>query len=435
MNNNTFKILTLGCKVNQYESEAIRELFLKNGFREIDNGKCAGLYIINSCTVTQKSDSEGLRLLRHLSQKNPRAKIIFTGCFVEDKMNVEHLRNLCLSNLVIAKNSMKPGLADLILDKTDGVKESLILDLKISDFKNHSRAFLKVQDGCNNRCSYCKVPFVRGPSRSRESCQIKEEFSGLLEKGFKEIVICGVCLGDFGKDLSLKIGLTDLLEDLEGIKADFRIRLSSIEASDVTPRLIDHMSASGKLCPHLHIPFQSGDDEMLLAMHRKFKNTDYLKLLDRIRKKIPQVAITSDIIVGFPGEEASHFKNTLDFIKKALPCRLHIFPYSPRPGTLSFLKTNRPSSRVVKERMKELAALAREISYNYRKRFLNKEVIVLTEGTCDKKTGLSNGYSECYIKVFFKGNDGLKNNLVPVWIKEVSVDSTKGQMRPGFMER
>jgi len=426
---NTFQILTFGCKVNQYESQAISELFLREGFRQIDNGLSADIYVLNTCTVTQKTDEECLRLTRQLIRRNPQSKIIVTGCFIQDDRNIEKVKNLSWSNLIIAKNSEKSRLPHIVLGKDEQSRASCERDLYISDFFNHSRAFLKIQDGCSNSCSYCKIPLVRGASRSRDPGLILDEAKRLIDKGFKEIVLCGICLGAFGKDLIPKIELTDLIEDLENINADFRIRLSSIEATDVTPRLIEKMGSSKKICRHLHIPFQSGDDKTLSLMNRKLKSDDYKRLIEFIRKKIPDIAITSDIMVGFTGEEKESFQNTLNFVNQISPSRLHIFPYSPRPGTASFSFPNRPTEKVVKERMGTLSLLAREFSYNYRKIFINKTVRVLVESRLDKKTGQLSGYSDNYIRVVFKAKFELKNCLVPVRIEDVTIDYTKGQMQ------
>lgn len=426
---NTFQILTFGCKVNQYESQAISELFLKEGFKQIDNGLSADIYVLNTCTVTQKTDEECLRLARQLIRRNPRSKIIVTGCFVQDDKNIEELKNLSRSNLIIAKNSEKSRLPHIVLGKDEQSKASCERDFNISDFFNHSRAFLKIQDGCSNSCSYCKIPLVRGASRSRDPGLILDEAKRLIDKGFKEIVLCGICLGAFGRDLIPEIELTDLIEDLENINADFRIRLSSIEATDVTPRLIINVGRSEKICRHLHIPFQSGDDKILSLMNRKLKSDDYKRLIEFIRKKIPDIAITSDIMIGFPGEEDKNFKNTLDFLIQIQPSRLHIFPYSPRPGTASFSFPDRPSEKIVKERMHTLGMQAKILSFNYRQMFINKIVRILAESRLDKKTGLFMGYSDNYIRVVFDGKDELKNCLVPVRIEDVTIDYTKGQMK------
>ena len=302
----TIKFYTLGCKVNQYDTQSIREQFLKNGYQEIDNGKTADTYFINTCTVTAIADRKAKNIIRHCVKENPKARIIVTGCLVEkDALSLSDIKGI---DFLISKRFFREG---------------------ISNFCGHTRAFLKIQDGCNNSCAYCKVPLVRGVSRSRPLLEIIKEAKKLVQNGFQEIVLSGICLGAFGKDLKEAISLVDAIEGLENIEGLLRIRLSSLEAVDVSDRLIQQMAESQKLCWHLHIPIQSGDDEILKKMQRSYKRKDYLELINKIKKHIPQVALTTDVLVGFPGEAEENFQNTLNLIKEILPLKVHIFPYSP----------------------------------------------------------------------------------------------------------
>lgn len=396
----TFKIYTLGCKVNQYESQGIRETLSKNNLVESINNK-ADVCVINTCTVTGEADKKSLYFIKRAFRENPKAKIIATGCLVEnDKDKVLAINK----NILIVKNK----------DKNIG----------ISDFKGHDRAFLKIQDGCQNYCSYCKVPFVRPKLVSRPLEAVQEEAKRLAGKGFKEIVLTGICLGAYGQDLSPKLELADSLESLEKIKGMPRIRLSSIEAKDINKRLIRKIKDSPLVCKHLHLPLQSGDDEILKKMNRLFSIKNFLKLTDNLKKKIPQISITTDIIVGFPGEGEDNFKNTIEALNKFKPLRTHIFSYSDRPGTKAFNFYPKVRSQIIKRRFLELKELADELSFEYRKKFLNKKVEVLVEQDLDRASGLQTGYSDNYIKVLINSKENLKGQLVNVKIARVTKENT-----------
>ncbi|MDD5568361.1 MAG: MiaB/RimO family radical SAM methylthiotransferase, partial [Candidatus Omnitrophica bacterium] len=310
----TVKFHTLGCKVNQYDTQSIRERFLGRGFKEARGSRKPDFYLINTCTVTAAADQKSRGIIRRCINENPKAKVIVTGCMV--KNDSSELSGIKGVELIISKSFFSDG---------------------ISDFSSHTRAFLKIQDGCDNFCSYCKVPLVRGRSRSRLLEDIVEEAGILVKKGFKEIVLTGICLGSYGKDLSMEtskgLNLVAVIEELEKIEGLLRIRLSSIEAGDVTDALIDKLAESNKLCRHLHIPIQSGDDQILRKMRRKYSRKFYINLIKKIKARIPQVAITTDCLVGFPGESEKHFKNTLDLVNRIVPLRVHIFPYSAIKGT------------------------------------------------------------------------------------------------------
>jgi threonylcarbamoyladenosine tRNA methylthiotransferase MtaB len=397
----TVKFLTLGCKVNQYDTQSIRERFLERGFREERGRVKSDFYLINTCTVTASADQKSRGMIRRCINENPKAKVIVTGCMVrKDKSKLAEIKGV---SLIIGKSFFSEG---------------------ISDFCSHTRAFLKIQDGCDNFCAYCKVPLARGSSRSRPLNEVAEEARRLAGNGFKEIVLTGICLGAYGRDLSPKTSLAEVISTLEKIDGIIRIRLSSIEAGDVTAALIDKMSASKKLCPHLHIPIQSGDDEILKKMRRSYSRSFYLKLIRRIRNKIPHLAITTDCLIGFPGEEEKHFRNTLDLVKKILPLKVHIFPYSAREGTLAYSKQplNIPAF-AVKERIAILKKAAGSSAKAYKERFLRKKLPVLFEARPKEAKGYWEGYSDNYIKVLYKSKNNLKNKVVSVRLKELSGDA------------
>jgi threonylcarbamoyladenosine tRNA methylthiotransferase MtaB len=388
----TIKFYTLGCKVNQYDTQSIRERFIKAGFKEIFNGHKADFYLINTCTVTHKADKDSRYYIHKARKLNPRARIIVTGCMAQRTQ----------------AGALRLEGADYIISKRffpDGIR----------GFSGHTRAFLKVQDGCDNFCSYCIVPLVRGSSRSRAFLQVIREAKALVKNGFKEIVLTGICLGAYGKDLKPGRNLVDIIEELEKIDGLLRIRLSSIEAGDVTDELINKMNASKKLCRHLHIPMQSGDDGILKKMNRKYTKADYIKLIKKLKDRIPGIAITTDVLVGFPGESEENFQNTLNLIKEISPLKVHIFPYSKREGTSAACNFDNPVAQaIVKNRVLELQSLAEACAGQYKKKFLHKKMPVLIESRLMESPEYWQGLTDNYIKVLVKSNQDLTNQVVAV---------------------
>lgn len=400
----TFTIKTLGCKVNQYESQAIRERFTSSGFLESDNGN-AKVCVINTCTVTETADRKSLREIRSAINKNPDAKIIVTGCMVaKDKDKILKIAGI---DCLIEKQAFSP--------------------FKISGFAGHNRAFLKIQDGCNNFCSYCKVPLVRGASVSKPIEEVIFEAKQLIGAGFKEIVLSGICLGAYGIDLQKRSLLVELLEMLEKIEGFFRIRLSSIEPNFIDDKLISKIAASGRVCPHLHIPLQSGSDKILGKMNRRYTYGQFIRLVGHIRKKLPDFSLTTDILVGFPGEQEKDFKNTIEAIKEIQPARAHIFPYSRRKHTAAYNFRGHIPQAIILQRLNVLKEIVGETGFEYRKRFLGKRLYVLIENELDKKSKLLKGYSENYILVLLEDKrKDLKNKIVPVKITDVTPDYSRG---------
>lgn len=402
----TIKFYTLGCKVNQYETQSIRERFIKIGFKELLDGQPADVYMINTCTVTHRADSDSRKFIHKAKRENPNAKVIVTGCLVE--RDSAHLSNLKEIDFIISKRFFAEG---------------------ISDFCGHTRAFLKVQDGCNNSCSYCKVPLARGRSRSRPLDEIVNEAELLVRGGFKEIVLSGICLGAYGKDAKEKIALIDVIEALEKIDGLWRIRLSSIEAGDVSEALMHKMRQAKKVCRHLHIPIQSGDDGILEKMNRRYCRNDYLGLIRKLKNLIPEIAITTDVLVGFPGEDEANFQNTIDLLREIMPLKVHIFPYSERPGT--YAAENFPQKLpplTVKERILRLEDIAHNCALTFKKKFLNKEMDVLVEARFKKDAKFWQGYTDNYIKVLIKSEESLKNKVVPLRLKEIINNTVLGEM-------
>jgi threonylcarbamoyladenosine tRNA methylthiotransferase MtaB len=409
----TVKFYTLGCKANQYDTQNIRERLLEAGLREVKDCRRADIYIINTCTVTHKADRESLYYIHRAYHENPKAKIIVTGCLVElDSRKIKEQDGLSLIVSNRAKNTIANRIAGEPLSKNKG----------ISFFEGHTRAFLKIQDGCNNFCSYCKVGLVRGKSRSKPVNEIIDEAKRLVQNGYKEIVLTGICLGSYGRDLKPEINLVRVIDELEKIDGLFRLRLSSIEGCDVSGDLIKRLSSGKKLCRHLHIPIQSGDDKILRRMNRKYLRRDYSGLFRRIKSAVPGIAITTDVLVGFPGENEHGFRNTVFLIRKILPLRVHIFPYSPREYTPAYNFPDKVSSEVVKRRILRLKEIARESAYSYQKKFLGKKVEVLIEDKFKENPVFWQGYTDNYIKVLVKSEKNLGNQIIPLKIKKIVGD-------------
>ncbi|MDD5258395.1 MAG: MiaB/RimO family radical SAM methylthiotransferase [bacterium] len=395
----TFKIYTLGCKINQYDSQVIREDYQRRGYVEITAAGPADLYIINTCTVTASADKKSRHYIHYAHRENPHAEIVVTGCYAR------------LDARVLAKI---PGVT-----KVTPIKPALPA---ISGFQDHARPFLKIQDGCNNSCSYCKVHIVRGRSRSKPLANVIAEAKQLAGRGFREIVLCGVCLGLYGQDLKPKTGLLQVIKALEKIKGLERIRLSSLEAWDLTNALIDQMARSGKLCRHLHIPIQSGADSVLRRMNRRASFKLYSDLLKTAQKKVPGIGISTDIMVGFPGETNEDFKTTVKLLKAVKPMRIHIFPYSRRTGTAAASFQDPVPANIIIERFNKMKALARAGEIAFMKRFINKIMPVLFEDRVKEAPGFWEGHTDNYLKIRVRSTQNLKNQLIRVKLRKIQDD-------------
>jgi len=419
----TIKFLTLGCKVNQYDTQLMREACLSYNLKEVNSRHKADYYVINTCTVTSRSDSESLNLLRRVMRENPWAKVLVTGCLV--KMDSQRIRQV-KKDVILVENSRKPKLAEILFKERLRPQVKDLANQGISYFAGHTRAFLKVQDGCNYACSYCKVPLVRGSLQSRPLEAVLSEAKRLIANGYKEIVLTGICLGSYGRDFRPKKSLLELIHallELDGLK---RLRLSSIEPQDVSDELIQLMADCPKLCPHLHIPLQSADPKILKMMRRRYTAQEYLNLILRLKRKIPGLAITTDCLVGFPGETKENFFHTVKMIKRIQPLKTHIFPYSPRPGTYAFKNfKNLIPAKELKERVSFLSSVAQQASFNYRKKFLGAKKVVLFE---EEINGVWFGFTDNYIKVRLKAKRDLKGKLARVLLTAIEGEQMAGRL-------
>ena len=422
-------LATLGCKVNQAEAEELRQELEARGYLVTGATEKAQVYVINTCTVTEKTDKESRRLIRKAHRQNPGAKVVVTGCYAE--LDQDEISASPCAPLIV-RNEDKDRIADIIDSKiilSRRAKAKGYGELAISDFKARSKAFLKIQDGCNNFCSYCKVPLVRGRSRSRAEKAIIAEFERLVKKGFREIILTGICLGAWGEELAPKRDLADLIKKLTAIKGDFRIRLSSIEPKYVDNELLEVIKNSSKLCRHLHMPLQSGDDKILRMMNRPYTFREYAGIVQNARRKVPGIAITTDILIGFPSESDRNFRNTLKLVEKVKPSRIHIFPYSRREETVAATLTGEVPKDLVAKRMKVMKTLAERYSYEYRKKFIGKRAKVLVESERDRHTRLLKGYDDRYINIIIKGVDPKDeerciSQIVTVRIQKVDKNQT-----------
>ncbi len=396
----TFKIKTLGCKVNQYETQLIREKLISAGCKEVADQESASLCVVNTCTVTAKADKESREALRRFIRENPNADIAAVGCYVEKDSDAIISID---SRIKVFNNSEKLNIP--YLRQRFKKTSSNIANNGISDFRGHTKAFIKVQDGCNNFCSYCKVPYVRGRSRSRPLEDILREASSLIHNNYRELVLTGICLGDFGKDIDEDIRLARLLKEVSSLDGDFRIRLSSIELLDITEDLISEIGRSKKICNHFHLPLQSGDDDILMKMNRRYTADEFISKIELIRSNIPEVAITTDAIVGFPGESDENFNNTLNTIKNINPSRTHIFTYSPRKGTKAYAMQEPVSPEDKSRRYQQLKAMTDKFAKEFELLSRHKDQRVLIETARDSVTGMLTGYTDTYVRMLIDGPD------------------------------
>ncbi|MBI3856802.1 MAG: tRNA (N(6)-L-threonylcarbamoyladenosine(37)-C(2))-methylthiotransferase MtaB [Planctomycetes bacterium] len=386
----TFAFVTFGCKVNQYESQALRERFSRKGLREVEAERGADLFVVNTCTVTETAASEAQRTVRRLSRRFPFAEITVTGCAADSHR--EEFLGLPGVRRVVTHDEKATLCDDPRLTPDDSAPS--VFDLSISRFDRHTRAFLKVEDGCDLNCSFCIIPRVRGGALSRPLEAAVDEAKRLAGNGYKEIVLTGVHLGSYGKDLAQRSLLPDLVERLLGIPGLARVRLSSLEANEISDPLIALMAAEPRFCPHLLLPLQSGDDDVLRAMRRRYNSSQYLAACGRVAEKVAEPSFTADVIVGFPGETDAQFENTMEVCRRVGFSRIHVFPYSRRRGTDAARMADLPS-RVKKERLHRLERLATELTDRYARRFLGRDVEVLVED--------EGGYTERYLKARVPG--------------------------------
>ena len=394
-------IYTLGCKVNSYESEFVADLFKKSGYEICDFNSVCDIYVINTCTVTNGSDAKSRKIIREAIRNNPSACIVAMGCFIESsKDNLIDGINICIGNkdkskiVELVESYMKEHVNINHIVELDREFE----DMEIENFGSRTRAFVKVQDGCENYCTYCIIPYVRGKCRSKKLDTVIEEVTKLVSNGYKEVVLTGIHTGSYGVDLGLDF--SDLLEALIKIDGLERLRISSIEATELNSKVIDVIKNSKIICNHLHIPLQAGSDKVLKLMNRKYDLEYFKNKIEEIRNVKPDLAVSTDIIVGFPGEGEEEFLNTLKFSDEIKFSKIHVFPYSERRGTPSVKFKEKVSEQDKKDRVKRLISLSEKLEKEYMTKFIGREVSVLIE---EYKDGYSYGHTSNFLYVKVKG--------------------------------
>lgn len=433
-NSKKFLITTLGCKMNQYESCGMEELLINQGYRLAEEGEEANLYIINTCTVTKKTDQRSRQAIRRAKRHSPNCKIIVTGCYAQ--RFPEQLTKLENIDCVIGNNE-KNSITNILSkiesgDCSEKIKVSDISKTKefhdffLKRFSNYTRAFMKIQDGCNHSCSYCAVRLARGQGRSLSPEKVLSQVKVLAASKYKEIVFTGINLGYYGKDLSPQTSLAEIIKRISDMEPNIRYRLSSIEPHEWDDTLIKEVTSNSTICPHFHIPLQSGSDRVLKLMRRGYSSSYYRNLIMKIHTNNNRTCIGADVIAGYPGEDETAFNDTVSLIE-ALPLSyLHAFSYSPRPGTRAFSEKETISPEEKKRRNNILRSISAKKRENYRKSFLDEILEVLVLSKRDNKTGMLMGLSSNYITVLFQGNDDLFNTIQKVKLISVKEDMTLG---------
>lgn len=422
-------INTLGCKTNQLESSVIAESFEKYGFELVKFSEIADIYIINSCSVTAKSDNESRYFIRQAKRKNPNAKIVVTGCYAQ--VSPEEVSKIDDVDFVIG-NTEKLNITEIVLNSevkisvSDIMKESEFQNQKVYSASGRTRAVIKIQDGCNNRCTYCIIPYARGKSRSNSISNIIEQIKELTSLGFNEITLSGIHLGLWGLDLQPNLSILDLLLEIEKIDSLKRYRISSLYPTEISDEMIELFSKSKKFCRHLHISLQSADNTVLKAMGRVYPIEIYLDLVDKLIKKIPDISIGSDVIVGFPGETQEMFENTCRNLQSTNISYLHVFPYSRRQGTPAAEMTNQINENEKKDRAEKLKQIAADKNLLFKKDQLNKIFEVIVEKSRDKETNKLKGVTDNYLTVLFDGEESLKGKIIEVKTVEIINQSLFG---------
>ena len=422
----TVGIHTLGCKVNTYESEYIINELKKNGYIIKSFDDICDVYIINTCTVTNNSDSKSRKIIRQAIRRNSNACVVAMGCFIASHMDYKEVG----LDIVLA-NKDKSKIVEL-LDEYFDKKEQIIdlydkrltdfEDMYITSFPGRTRAFVKIQDGCDNFCSYCIIPFVRGKCRSKDYDTVIKEVAELVNNGYKEVVLTGIHTGSYGIDIDHSFA--DLLRGLIKIDGLKRLRISSIEVTELNDEVLDIIKNSDVIVDHLHIPIQAGSDEILKAMNRKYNLAFYKEIIDKIRNIRRDIAISTDVIVGFPGEDINLFNKTIDTCREIGFSKLHVFPFSEREGTKAARLSNKLDGKTKKEYANKLIEVSKELEINYMKKFINKRLDVLIE---EYKGGYSYGHTSNFIYVKIKG-EYEHNEFVSVLLKEVEYPYMLGEV-------
>lgn len=397
-----FKLISLGCKVNSYESNAIRQMLFLNGYEESQISP--DVIIINTCSVTSVADQKSRQIIRREKRNNINSIVVVMGCY--SQKNADYVIKECNADIVVG-TSNRNKILELIQAFLKTKKPIKMIDDDVRHLKYESfgvftlpestRAYIKVEDGCNNFCTYCTIPYTRGNVRSRDKDEIIDEIKHLISQGFKEFVLTGIHTAFYGIDLK-GITFSDLVEEILKIPGLYRLRISSIEESEIDDKFINLLKNYPNIANHLHMPLQSGSSSVLKRMHRKYNVQDFVNKVNKIREVRPDIAITTDVIVGFPGESEEEFNETYEFIKKVNFAELHVFPFSAREGTPAYEMSEQVDPKVKNERVSKLIELSNVLYDKYFNSFRGKELEVLLEER-NKTTGLLSGFTSNYLKI------------------------------------
>jgi threonylcarbamoyladenosine tRNA methylthiotransferase MtaB len=428
----TVAIATLGCKVNQCESASFQTSFEDQGFTVTPFSQTADIYVINTCAVTAKAAAQSRQMIRKAQRTNPKAKLVITGCYAQiEPQKIEEIQaaQVCIVGNANKHQLLDAALAEMASDKAPSRqdkhsyfneidKQKQISRLPLKRFAGRTRTFLKIQDGCNNFCSYCIVPYARGRSRSLSPEETLRQAAVFAKEGYKEIVLTGIHVGHYGFDLKPKAGLLDMLKKLTGLYPEIRFRLSSLEPTEISSDLLQFMAETDNFMPHLHIPLQSGSDNILKKMNRRYTVSDFSRIVTSCKELLPTAAIGVDVLVGFPGEDDSAFRSTVELLESLLVSYLHVFPYSKRPATPAAQMDQQVPGKIKEQRV----AVLRELDHKKRTAFYRSHLgevhRVLTE-TVKSKDGQAKGFTENYIPVHFKARPGNSNQVVLVRLEKL----------------
>lgn len=428
----TVSIFTLGCKVNQYETEAMKEAFQSAGYEVQPFEESSDVYVINTCTVTHMSDRKSRQMIRRTKKINPEAIVVVVGCYAQAaKEEIEAIEEV---DLILGTNG-RINIVEIVEEyKQNRVPMNFVDDimaihefeeLEINNMNERTRAYLKIQEGCNNYCSYCIIPYVRGNIRSRKPENIIAEVSRLAKEGFKEIVLTGIHVASYGKDLK-DINLVGIIKQVHSVEGIERIRLSSIEPVVITKEFVGEITRLDKVCHHFHLSLQSGSDTVLKRMKRKYTAGAYKEAVTTLREHLPEVTFTTDIIVGFPGETTEEFNETVRFVEEIGFSHIHVFPYSARKGTPAATMENQVSPQTKDKRVKALTQVVKTLQNNVLKEYLGKTLYVLIEHNHGED--LYEGYTNNYLKVQTRSAKDCTNQIIKVHIISIVEDMLYGKI-------
>ena len=421
-----FSILTFGCKVNSYESEFMKELLINHGYTYNEDEKTSDIVIVNTCSVTNTADNKCKKTIRGIRRDNSDTILVVCGCTAENHR--EELNDLDIDILIGNKDKSK--IVEMIEEYRNTNKKYIKFyegrlkefeDMNVESFSDLTRAYVKIQDGCNNYCAYCIIPYVRGNIRSKKFDEAVEEIKTLVSKGHKEIVFTGINTGAYGKETGL-YDLTDLIREISKIDELERIRVSSIEITEINDKFIEEMGRNPKLCAHLHVSLQSGSERVLQIMNRKYTKAEYLEKINKLKKARPEINLTTDVIVGFPTETEEEFNECVEYCKIVGFSKIHVFPYSKREGTKAASMDGHLPNSIKKERARRLIEIDNDLQLDYNKKFINEKVSVLIEEIVD---GKSIGHTQNFLKVEIE-EELEPNTVVDVIVKEAYIDKVIG---------